>query len=53
VAILAVWANVLMTELVKAGFPSDQLILGAPSYATPIDGVSDSRADFDVILEEL
>jgi outer membrane protein OmpA-like peptidoglycan-associated protein len=44
---------VLMSELVNAGFPSDQLILGAPSYANPIDGLSDSRVDFDVILEDL
>jgi outer membrane protein OmpA-like peptidoglycan-associated protein len=44
---------VLMTELVNAGFPSNQLILGAPSCATLIDGLSDSRVDFEVILEVL
>ena len=46
-------AVVLTSELVNAGFPSDQLILNAPSYANPIDGLSDSRVDFDVILEDL
>lgn len=46
-------AVVLMTRLVAAGFPSDQLILAAPSDPRPAAGLSDSRVDFDVILEEL
>lgn len=46
-------AVVLMTRLVNAGFPSEQLILAAPSDPRPVAGVSDSRVDFDVILEEL
>jgi len=46
-------AVVLMTSLVNKGFPADQLILGAPSFAVPVAGLSDSRVDFDVILEDL
>ncbi len=46
-------AVVLMTRLVNQGFPSEQLILGAPSEARPVQGLSDSRLDFEVILEEL
>lgn len=46
-------AAVLMTKLVNAGFPSEQLILGAPSDSRPLEGFSDSRVDFAVIREEL
>ncbi|SMX31849.1 OmpA family protein [Octadecabacter ascidiaceicola] len=46
-------AAVLMAKLVNAGFPSDQLILAAPSDSRPLDGFSNSRVDFAVIREEL
>lgn len=46
-------AVVLMSRLVNQGFPSEQLILGAPSDAQPVAGLSDSRVDFDVILEDI
>lgn len=46
-------AVILMSKLVSEGFPSDQLILGAPSEAQPVAGLSDSRVDFDVILEDI
>lgn len=46
-------AVILMTKLVNDGFPSGQLIVGAPSYEQPINGLSSSRVDFDVILEDL
>ncbi len=44
---------ILMTRLVNQGFPSEQLILGAPSEATSVEGLSDSRLDFQVIQEDL
>lgn len=46
-------AVALMTTMVGAGYPSEQIIIGAPSDSRPIDGLSNSRVDFDVILEEL
>ncbi|WP_375282083.1 OmpA family protein [Pseudooctadecabacter sp.] len=46
-------AVILMSKLVSEGFPSEQLILGAPSDAQPVAGLSDSRVDFDVILEDI
>jgi outer membrane protein OmpA-like peptidoglycan-associated protein len=46
-------AALLMTTLVGAGFPSEQIIIASPSDPRPIEGFSNSRVDFDVILEEL
>ncbi|SLN18328.1 Outer membrane porin F precursor [Pseudooctadecabacter jejudonensis] len=46
-------AVVLMTRLVNEGFPADQLIIGAPSEPRPVAGKSNSRVDFDVILEDI
>lgn len=46
-------AVVLQSLLVSAGFEGEQLILGAPSDARPVPGLSDSRLDFEVILEDL
>ncbi|MEL7093462.1 MAG: OmpA family protein, partial [Pseudomonadota bacterium] len=46
-------AVVLMGKLVNAGIPSEQVIIGAPSHPQPVAGLSDSRIDFQVILEEL
>ncbi|MCF2872655.1 OmpA family protein [Octadecabacter sp. G9-8] len=46
-------AVALMTTLVGAGYASEQIIIGAPSDSRPIEGLSNSRVDFDVILEEL
>lgn len=44
-------AIVLHTTLVSAGFPSDQLIMGSPSDSRPINGFSNSRVDFDFIVD--
>lgn len=46
-------AVVLMSELVDAGFPANQLILAAPSDARPVAGRADSRVDFDIIHEDM
>ncbi len=46
-------AIALMTTLVGAGYDAGQLIMAAPSDSTPVQGLSNSRVDFDVILEEL
>lgn len=46
-------AVVLQSLLVSEGFDGGQLILGAPSDARPVQGLSDSRLDFEVIYEEL
>lgn len=46
-------AIALMTTLVGAGYDSGQIIMAAPSHSQPVQGLSNSRIDFDVILEEL
>ena len=46
-------AVVLMTKLVNEGIPAEQLIVGAPSDARPVAGLSNSRVDFQVIMEDL
>lgn len=46
-------AIALMTTLVGAGYDAGQIIMAAPSGSTPVSGLSNSRVDFDVILEEL
>jgi len=46
-------AVVLMTRLVNQGFPAEQLIIAAPSDARPVSGLSDSRVDFDFIIDDL
>ena len=43
----------LMTTMVGAGYPSEQIIMAAPSDSRPVKGLTNSRVDFDVILEEL
>lgn len=46
-------AVALMTTLVGSGYDAGQIIMASPSRSTPIHGLSNSRVDFDVILEEL
>ena len=46
-------ALALMTTMVGAGYPSEQIIMAAPSDSRPVKGLTNSRVDFDVILEEL
>lgn len=46
-------AIAVMTSLVGEGFEADQLIMAAPSESQPVEGLSNSRVDFDVLLEEL
>jgi hypothetical protein len=46
-------ALALMTTMVRAGYPSEQIIMAAPSDSRPVKGLTNSRVDFDVILEEL
>jgi len=48
-------AVALMSSLVSAGLDPSQIIVGAPSWSAGIPGqpgLSNSRVDFDVILEE-
>lgn len=46
-------AVALMTMLVGQGYDATQVIIGAPSETPVVPGLSNSRVDFDVILEEL
>ena len=45
-------AVVLMSALVNAGIPSEQIIIAAPSRSSPLAGKPDQRVDFDIVLEE-
>ena len=45
-------AVVLQTLLISEGFSGEQLIIGARSDSQPLAGFSDSRLDFEVVLEE-
>lgn len=46
-------AIALMTTLVGSGYDAGQIIMASPSGSIPIQGLSSSRVDFDVILEGL
>lgn len=46
-------AIALMTTMVGAGYDATQIIMAAPSGSKPVQGLSNARVDFDVILEEL
>jgi len=43
---------ILMTKLVNAGYPAEQIIIGARSEPISVAGLNDGRVDFDLILEE-
>ena len=48
-------ALALMNTLVAAGFPSDQILVGAPSWSVSIPGqpgLPNSRVDFQMVLSE-
>ncbi|MCF2903656.1 OmpA family protein [Octadecabacter sp. CECT 8868] len=46
-------AIALISSMDSAGFETSEIIMVAPSGPTPVEGLSNARVDFDVILEEL
>lgn len=48
------WALAMMSTLVSAGYPSDQILIGAPSRSIDVQGqpgLPNSRIDFQVIAD--